>query len=125
MNLVEPHLGIQQKIMNVEENVRRDIMQNAEYFEMMGLFCVSYDMASYFVHENGNKYCVVHTLFGPDHKSSFETNMRDAEWRVSISSPSNKRKCILDFMAETGCMMDYVYNIMYCLNGDSSDDLSF
>ena len=112
MDNINPTIDIQQKILAINPDLAFTLIHNAKYFQMTGLFGNSYDMATFFDHKNGNRYCVIHTLFGPLYQNEFIQKINESEWRISISTSEFKRECIRQFMIDNNCSMDYVYNIM-------------
>ena len=112
MDLSSPTLDIQQQKLSISSELASTLVKNAQYFEMSGLFGNSNDMATFFDHHDGQRYCVIHTLFGPTYKNDFEERINKCEWRISISTSEFKRECIRQFMTQNNCSKDFVYNIM-------------
>ena len=112
MQSILPSLDTQQEKMSICPELANTLVTNAKYFELKSFFGSSYDMASFFEHDDGNRYCVIHSLFGPTYKNEFESKIHESEWRISITTAEYKRQCIQDFMKENRCSMEFVYNIM-------------
>jgi hypothetical protein len=104
---------------HISEQTQDEILQHAEYYEFTGMMpmlksimAVSYDVVSWFTHTNGNKYGVIHTLFGEHYISSFKEKVKKNKWMASICASQTKRKCIQDFLRKHNCDPNYVFCIM-------------
>jgi len=128
MNFYSPSLNRPPQKLFIPGDTRDEIVRNARYFEFQtmdvfaGIFDKTFDVASFFDHDNGQRYCVVHTIFGADYRNIFEGKMIHSDWRISFGSAAHKRDCIKEFICDNACSDKIVYNISESMDGEESDD---
>lgn len=102
-----------------DNDLVEELIQNVKYFEYPGTIQLiqdivgkSYDAVSFFRHDDGKHYAVVHTVFGIDFKHVYTSKLSDITWDVSIDTPAYKRTCVKDYMKENDCDTDFIFCIM-------------
>jgi len=103
----------------LNDNIKNQIISNAEYIKMDNMLSLfkeiigeTHDVVSWFIHENGEKYGLINTIFGNNYKTIFENKIQTGSWNASICSPCNKRRCVKEYLNYNNCNKEYVYCIM-------------
>ena len=120
-NLASIMLSHNNDAINVElsQIIKNELIKNVKYFPVIGVFSMfehitgpSCDTVSYFQHDNDERYCVVHTIFGYDFKQIYEHKINNATWVASISSTAFKKDCIKDYIITNDCIINELICIM-------------
>lgn len=100
-----------------DEELKKELIANASFFEFVDMMPMlkniigtSFDVATWFTHHNGNRYAVIHTVFGED----FAEKIKKCSWRASVCAAQHKRQCIKDFITNNACDKNHVICIMDC-----------
>ena len=128
MNELIPSIGVHREHVIFSDTIKSTLIQNAVYseYKMMAFFEdileKSYDVASFFEHSNGQKYCVVHSIFGINYNEIYENKINNSDWSVSITTPKHMREFIKTYITEHKCSDQYVFCIADEENGNESSE---
>ena len=114
MDIFHPELDFRRTFI-LPERLKEEILINAAFYRVTdGPFRNTFDIVSYFVHSNGQRYGIVCTHEGVNNKARFATTLFSIcnHNGVCVSSIVDKRECVRAFLIANGCSMDYVYNIL-------------
>ena len=105
------------------EVVLNDLMKetlvcNARYFKcnilpaLRNVLLEPYDIVSWFEHEDGIKYGIVHTISGCDNPElEFAKKINEGRWEVCVSHFKYKKSCIKEYLSSIGCNQ----NVVFCM----------
>ena len=118
MDTIVPSSDVDCESVIFSDTIKTSLIKNAAYyeFEMMAFFDdlinnKSYDVVSYFEHSDGNRYCVVHTIFGEDFKNIYETKINNAIWSLSITHMTFMREIIKNYIKLNNCSDKFIFCI--------------
>lgn len=102
--------------LELSQGFKRQILENARYYKCETLpslkliLDTTYDVSSWYLHEDGNKYGVVHTISGGgDPAQIFGDKLEEFKWEVCASNFKYKKEVIKSHFKEMGCETEIVY----------------
>ena len=100
----------------IDNELQNELINNAEFFKynveipmIANIVGPTYDVVTYFEHEDGKRYSVIHSIFAEDYKKEFETKIKTCEWQVSVCDSKYKRDCIKTYIKDNNCDEQIVY----------------